>query len=309
MKQPEVKKPTAKATPKTNVKAKNESLENIPEINIGKASKTDSKKPKEEFVKQEEKVLNINDKKTQNSDNQVNDVLKDFFNEPTENANESTNENTWENPPIEPIKNDTTTLDDGTEIPSIDSGKANIDDWGTAFDDIRIEKDEDLEASMDLNASDFFEDSDFMAETIVEILDMGAVMGLSALAKDFNNPSADVRWGLSDAKKKKIIKPLKMVLQKREVKTSPEAMLIMVLVAAYIPSIITALAERSAKKKDENSIVKAKKEAIKEKLASDGRPPKCQRCKKEVDTCICPEGPKLSSYMKQKLGIENKKEG
>ena len=300
------KKNVSETANKKAVETKKETVKPEKQNKVETSKKDAVKNTKSDFDKTEETLLKTNNKNTQNTVNQADKVLEDFFSTPTENATESKAENTWENPPLEGAENlssDKVKLDDGREVPTPESGNADFNDWGFSQVD-----NEDIEASTDFNASDFFDDENLMAETILEILDMGAIMGLSALAKDFNNPSADIKWGLSESKKKKILKPLKMVLQKREVKTSPEMMLVGVLLAAYLPAVLTAFAERSAKKKDEKAVTKIRKEAIVSKTADNGRPPKCQRCKKEVDDCKCPEGVKLSPYMKEKLGLKDKKD-
>ena len=310
------KKTTAKATAKkpavkkTEVKkeVKKESLK-LEEVESKTIEKVSEKNTENGFQKAEEKILKANSEKSQKADSQSSKVLEDFFNTPTENATETKQSNEWSNPPLEGENNttgpETVTTGDGREIPSPESGHADFNEFG-----FRSVENEEMEASTDFNANEFFEDEDLMAETILEILDMGAVMGISALAKDFNNPSADIKWGLTDSKKRKILKPLKMVLAKREVRTSPEMMLIGVLLASYLPLILTAFAERSTKKKLEQkrknpSVADKKKEAIVSQTKKDGRPLKCTTCKNEVEKCNCPEGPSLSKYAQKKLGVKN----
>ena len=90
----------------------------------------------------------------------------------------------------------------------------------------------------------FFEDEELMSEMAVEIIDLGMTTMAQAIAKDFNNPQ---KFEVSEYKKKKIKKPLRILLKKRGVKVSPEVMFTITLLVIYVPLMVTAVKERNAK--------------------------------------------------------------
>ena len=91
----------------------------------------------------------------------------------------------------------------------------------------------------------FFEDEELMSEFAVEIIDLGMTTMAQAIAKDFDNPK---KYSVSDYKKNKIKKPLKLLLQKRGVKVSPEIMFGITLIVVYAPMMVLAVQERKAKR-------------------------------------------------------------
>ena len=92
----------------------------------------------------------------------------------------------------------------------------------------------------------FFEDEELMSEMAVELIDLGMQTLAQSIAGDFDNPE---KYAVSDYKKKKIKKPLTLLLRKRGTKVSPEIMFGVVLLVVYSPVMILAVQERKAKKK------------------------------------------------------------
>lgn len=90
----------------------------------------------------------------------------------------------------------------------------------------------------------FFEDEELMSEMAVEIIDLGMTTMAQAIAKDFDNPK---KYAVSDYKKNKIKKPLRLLLKKRGVKVSPEIMFGVTLLVIYAPLMVLAVQERKAK--------------------------------------------------------------
>ena len=91
----------------------------------------------------------------------------------------------------------------------------------------------------------FFEDEELMSEMAVEIIDLGMTTMAQAIAQDFDNPK---KYAVSDYKKNKIKKPLRLLLQKRGVKVSPEIMFGVTLLVVYAPMMVLAVQERKAKR-------------------------------------------------------------
>ena len=106
------------------------------------------------------------------------------------------------------------------------------------LNDRYLKDDEDVDSS-------FFEDEELMAEMGVEIIDLIMTTLAQGVAGDFDNPK---KYEVSEYKKNKIKKPLKLLLEKRGVKVSPEIMFGVVLLVVYSPMIILAIQERKAKK-------------------------------------------------------------
>ena len=98
--------------------------------------------------------------------------------------------------------------------------------------------------------STFFEDEELMAEMGVEIIDLGMSTMAQAIAGDFDNPK---KYAVSDYKKNKIKKPLRLLLQKRGVKVSPEIMFGVTVLVIYAPLMVLAVQERKAKAKVRNA--------------------------------------------------------
>lgn len=94
--------------------------------------------------------------------------------------------------------------------------------------------------------SEFFEDETLMAEMGVEIIDLGMQTLAMGIAQDFDNPE---KYAVSEYKKKKIKKPLELLLRKRGAKVSPEIMFGVVLLVVYAPTLIMAVQERKEKMK------------------------------------------------------------
>jgi len=103
--------------------------------------------------------------------------------------------------------------------------------------------------------NEFFEDETLMAEMGVEIIDLGMQTLAMGIAKDFDNPE---KYAVSEYKKKKIKKPLELLLRKRGAKVSPEVMFGVVLLVVYAPTLILAVQERKEKMKNAK---KTKKDA------------------------------------------------
>ena len=328
VKKPTAKKPAVKAPTKVATKApvktapKKEVIKpvetkptTVTKTEVEPAKKTPEKTPEagsSTFQKQEEKIAKANINNTQNTGAQTDSVLSDFFNTATENASTTTPEETYKNPPLEKTKTnssgepiETTTNAEGETINSAHSGHADFNDWGFT----EPEKKEGDGLDIDGTASSFFDDEEAVAEFVIELIDMGAGIGVSMLAKDFGNADEN-KWSLSNNRKNKLRKPLQLILKQRNIQMKPEWAFIGMLLAAYAPMLITAFAERNAKNKAEEVEIIRKRnlEAINKKEEKDqgpkaeGRTPKCGRCKKDVPDCRCEEGPKLSAYMKNKLG-------
>ena len=102
----------------------------------------------------------------------------------------------------------------------------------------------DSESSDDDLDGMFFEDEELMSEMAVEIIDLGMTTMAQAIAKDFDNPK---KYAVSDYKKNKIKKPLRLLLKKRGVKVSPEIMFGITLLVIYAPIMVMAVQERKAK--------------------------------------------------------------
>ena len=104
---------------------------------------------------------------------------------------------------------------------------------------------EDNETTDDFD-SQFFEDETLMAEMGVEVIDLAMQTLAMGIARDFDNPE---KYAVSDFKKKKIKKPLELLLRKRGAKVSPEVMFGVVLLVVYAPTVILAVQERKEKMK------------------------------------------------------------
>jgi len=125
---------------------------------------------------------------------------------------------------------------------------------------------EDKDSDEDYDSS-FFEDEELMSEMAVEVIDLGMQYLAMGIAGDFENPE---KYAVSDYKKKKIKKPLTILLRKRGTKVSPEIMFGVVLLVVYSPMIILAVQERKAKSKiKEEEIKKKKRESIARKIPSN----------------------------------------
>lgn len=106
--------------------------------------------------------------------------------------------------------------------------------------------------------STFFEDEELMSEMAVEVIDLGMQYLAMGIAQDFDNPE---KYQVSEYKKKKIKKPLTLLLRKRGTKISPEIMFGVVLLVVYSPMLILAVQERKAKQKNkQNARRKPKKD-------------------------------------------------
>ena len=106
----------------------------------------------------------------------------------------------------------------------------------------------------------FFEDEELMSEMAVELIDLGMQTLAQSVAGDFDNPE---KYAVSDYKKKKIKKPLTLLLRKRGTKVSPEIMFGVVLLVVYSPVMILAVQDRKAKKKKQQE---AQQKAKKKKM-------------------------------------------
>jgi len=113
--------------------------------------------------------------------------------------------------------------------------------------------------------STFFEDEELMAEMGVEIIDLGMSTMAQAIAQDFDNPK---KYAVSDYKKNKIKKPLRLLLQKRGVKVSPEIMFGVTLLVIYVPIMVLAVQERKAKRNARKTPPKDVAEEIPENIQS-----------------------------------------
>ena len=100
-----------------------------------------------------------------------------------------------------------------------------------------------------------FDDYKLMAEMGVEILDMVMCNGAMLVANDWGN---EEKYKVSDARKKKIKRPLELLLAKREKKVSPEVMFIVAVAVVYAPMYVTAFQE---KKRLKDEAIKKQKEA------------------------------------------------
>ena len=133
----------------------------------------------------------------------------------------------------------------------------NLNDRYMGEDDDESEEDYD---------SAFFEDEELMSEMAVEVIDLGMQYLAMGIAGDFENPE---KYAVSDYKKKKIKKPLTILLKKRGTKVSPEIMFGVVLLVVYSPMMILAMQERKAKGKiKEEEAKKKRREAIASKIPS-----------------------------------------
>ena len=249
--------------------------------------KTPVKTGENDFEKAEEIINKKAEQKTQNTGSQGVDDLANFLSIETENDINQGPESMHKNPPL----------------PSVGNSEIEEDDEDQEIEDFEIsDSDEPDIFETDFNGSELFDDEELVSEFLIELLDTGVSFGASAIAKDMGNTD---KWALSDKRKKKLQKPLMKLLANKEVKMKPEYAFIGLLLSFYAPTLIKAFAERQDKKKLEkkNSLMTtAQKNAIdlSDKQNTE-REPKCQRCKNTISTCICPEGPKLSKYMKEKL--------
>ena len=100
-----------------------------------------------------------------------------------------------------------------------------------------------------------FDDYKLMAEMGVEILDMVMCNGAMMVANDWGN---EEKYKVSEARKKKIKRPLELLLAKREKKVSPEVMFFIAVAVVYAPMYITAFQEK--KRLKDEAIAKANKQ-------------------------------------------------
>jgi hypothetical protein len=249
--------------------------------------KTPVKTGENDFEKAEEIINKKAEQKSQNTGNQGVDDLADFLSIETENDINQGPESMHKNPPL----------------PSVGNSENYEDEESEEIEDFEVSDSDDPDIfETDFNGSELFDDEELVSEFLIELLDTGVSFGASAIAKDMGNTD---KWALSDKRKKKLQKPLMKLLANKEVKMKPEYAFIGLLLSFYAPTLIKAFAERQDKKKLEkknNLMTTAQKNAIDlSDKQSTGREPKCQRCKNTISNCICPEGPKLSKYMKEKL--------
>lgn len=249
--------------------------------------KTPVKTGENDFEKAEEIINKKAEQKSQNTGNQGVDDLADFLSIETENDVNQGPETMHKNPPLPNVGN--SEIEDEEENNEIEDFEISDSDEPDIFE-------------TDFNGSELFDDEELVSEFLIELLDTGMSFGASFVANDVGNTD---KWSLSDKRKKKLQKPLMKLLANKEVKMKPEYAFIGLLLSFYAPTFIKAFGERQDKKKLEqknNLMTTAQKNAIDlSDKQSTGREPKCQRCKNTISNCICPEGPKLSKYMKEKL--------
>ncbi len=107
--------------------------------------------------------------------------------------------------------------------------------------------------------SEMFEDYDLMAEIGIELIDMGFTYGAMAIAKDFENED---KYSVKESRKRRLKKPLGLLLKNREQKVSPEVMFFVMLAATYSPVMISAVKARKEKADMEKKKAVAKKKGI-----------------------------------------------
>jgi hypothetical protein len=93
--------------------------------------------------------------------------------------------------------------------------------------------------------SGLFEDNSLLSEIGIELIDMLMAYGAMAIAKDWDNED---KYSISAKRKKKLQAPLEKILESREVKTAPELVFALMLIASYSPLMIEAVQERKRKK-------------------------------------------------------------
>ena len=120
-------------------------------------------------------------------------------------------------------------------------------DENDALDD----EEDDLNSDDDLLEDDLmFDDYKLMAEMGVEIIDLVATSGAMLVAKEWGN---EKKYAVSDARKRKIRKPLELLLKKKGKKVPPEVMFIFTLLVIYAPLYVKAFQEKAKKRKEELS--------------------------------------------------------
>lgn len=98
--------------------------------------------------------------------------------------------------------------------------------------------------------SGLFEDNSLLSEIGIELIDMLMAYGAMAIAKDWDNED---KYSISAKRKKKLQAPLEKILESREVKTAPELVFALMLIASYSPLMIEAVQERKRKKASSTS--------------------------------------------------------
>lgn len=117
-----------------------------------------------------------------------------------------------------------------------------------------------FDSSEDLGIdSEMFEDYELMSEIGIELIDMGFTYGAMAIAKDFENES---KYSVKESRKKRLKKPLGLLLKNREQKVSPEVMFFVMLAATYSPVMIAAVKSRKEKTEAEKKKERAKKKGV-----------------------------------------------
>ena len=116
------------------------------------------------------------------------------------------------------------------------------------------DKNENLDDEDDLLGEDeileddlLFDDYKLMSELGVELLDLVATSGAMLVAKDWGN---DEKYAVSEARKRKIRKPLELLLKKKGKKVPPEIMFFFTIAVIYAPLYVKAFQERATKKRE-----------------------------------------------------------
>lgn len=115
------------------------------------------------------------------------------------------------------------------------------------FGDMLGDSDEGFEDMFDPEGEgmgELFEDSEALSEMAVELLDLGMNYASQAISMDWGQ---DEKYSISDARKRKLRKPLSKLLEKRAPKVSPELAFLVFVVAIYSPQLIKAYGVRREK--------------------------------------------------------------
>ena len=132
-------------------------------------------------------------------------------------------------------------VDTGDSEPKKDTDYQFASDDEDAFDDT-LNDDELLEDEM------FFDDYKLMAEMGVEVIDLVMTSSAQLLAKDWGN---EEKYSISDARKRKLRKPLELMLKKKDKKVPPELMFGITVLILYAPMLLKAVQERKKQKEVE----------------------------------------------------------
>ena len=149
------------------------------------------------------------------------------------------------------------------DVPSDPFGAEKQKSKSLGDDDLGLDGLDDME-----DLGELFEDHEALSEFAVEILDLGMNYTAQWIAKDFGN---DEKYSIPESRKRKLRKPLGVLLRKRAPKVSPEMAFVVFVIGAYAPVLIMAYSERQKKNRVEEAEAE-KRRKVKESTGVEVEP-------------------------------------